>query len=50
MVTKVDPIEEKRLARAQASAPLDSIGGGSSGSGAVANISDGLQAHRPFSA
>jgi hypothetical protein len=34
IVTKVDPIDEKRLARAQASAPLDSIGRASSGSGA----------------
>jgi hypothetical protein len=34
-VTKVDPIDEKRFARAQASAPLDRIGGASSGSGAL---------------
>jgi hypothetical protein len=33
-VTTVDPIDEKRLARAQVSAPLDNAGGASSNSGA----------------
>jgi hypothetical protein len=32
MVMKLDPIDEKRLARVQASTPVDSIGGASSGS------------------